>query len=249
MRGGTLAAARDVAARSAAVEMLSRWRAVLGLVLLMGCLVLSDAVLGMWAPAFLVRLHGSTDMRTTVELLTHRTLWGGCAGLCCGELLSDLWLRSGVAEAPVRVGLVGLLGALVTVVPAMLIASQALALGLLGAALFFLALPVGSSYASIQMIFPARVRGVVSASMLLLVSLPGAVGPALVGALSDVLNERYPMGRGLGVSIAVVAAGACLVGALASLFTIRPFRRDLAALSSAQPSAVASESADPPLTA
>jgi MFS family permease len=142
--------------------------------------------------------------------------------------LSDRWLRQGVLEAPLRVGAVSLLGVLCTLVPAMLSPSVDLTVGLLVPAVFFLALPIGCSYASIQMIFPNEVRGTVSAIMLLVLNLLGlTLGTLLPGLLDDRVFHDEQM---LGSSIAITAAMASLVGLVAAFLTFGPYRRDLAVM-------------------
>jgi MFS family permease len=206
--------------------MLQRWPSSVGLTLVMSCQAMANYAFGSWAPTFFERLHHWPKDRIglTLGLLT---IICGCTGLLCGGRLSDRWMRAGVAEAPLRVGLVGLAGSLVTLVPAVLLSSASLTVALLVPAAFFLALPIGCSYASIQMIFPAAVRGTVSASMLLVLNLLGmTLGSLLPGLLDDHL---FHDDQAIGVSIAITAAAACLIGALAAFLTFRPFRRDLAA--------------------
>lgn len=223
-------------ADSAIHEMLRRWPSTVGLTLLMSCQAMSNYAFGNWAPTFFERLYHWPKAQSglTLGLLT---IVCGCGGLYFGGRLSDRWLREGLAEAPLRVALVGLLGSLVTLVPAMLVPSATLAVGLLVPAAFFLALPIGCCYASIQMIFPAPVRGTVSAAMLLVLSLLGmTLGSLLPGLLDD---HVFHSEGALGVSIAITAAGACLGGALASVLTAGPFRRDFAAIAHSQSASTA----------
>jgi MFS family permease len=151
----------------------------------------------------------------------------GCIGLVCGGRLSDRWLRLGQGEAPLRVGLISLLGAGLTLAPAMLSPSETVTVALLVPAVFFLALPIGCSYAAIQMIFPNEIRATVSALMLLLLNVIGlSLGTLLPGLLDDRLFHDEQM---LGVSIAITAGLAALVGSTAALLTFAPFRRDVGA--------------------
>src|ERR1017187_3721785 len=110
---------------------------------------MSNYAFGSWCPAFFERLHHSPKNQIGL-LLGFLTIGCGCIGLTCGGRLSDLWLRSGMFEAPLRVGLVSLLGVACTLVPAMLAPSATVTVALLVPAVFFLALPIGCSYASIQ---------------------------------------------------------------------------------------------------
>jgi len=139
-------------------------------------------------------------------------------------VLADHWLRRGIFEAPIRVGLISVSGVLCTLVPAMLLPAAGATVALLVPAVFFLALPIGSSYAAVQMIFPNEVRGTVSAMMLLVLNALGlTLGTLLPGLLDDRLFHDEQM---LGVSIAITATLATITGAAAASLTVRPYRRD-----------------------
>jgi MFS family permease len=212
--------------RSAVGQLRARWRSSLGISLIMASQAMSNYAFGSWSPAFFERLHHWPKSQSGL-VLGLITMICGCAGLFCGGRLSDRWLRRGTLEAPLRVGLVSLLGVPATLVPAMLSTSAHATVVLLVPAVFFLALPIGCSYASIQMIFPNEVRGTVSAIMLLVLNLVGlTLGTLLPGLLDDRLFHDEQM---LGASIAITAALASLIGSVAALLTFAPYRRDFAA--------------------
>lgn len=211
--------------RHALAELRARWRSTLGISVIMACQAMSNYAFGSWCPAFFERLHHWPKNQIGL-VLGMLTIGCGCIGLTCGGRLSDTWLRKGMFEAPLRVGFVSLLGVACTLVPAMLVPSAALTVALLVPAVFFLALPIGSSFASIQMIFPNEVRGTVSAIMLLLLNLCGlSLGTLLPGLLNDRLFHDEQM---LGQSIAITAAIASFTGLAAALLTFAPYRRDFA---------------------
>jgi MFS family permease len=73
---------------------------------------------------------------------------------------------------------------------------------------FFLALPVGSSYAALQFIVPNQLRGQVSALLFFSISLGGqTLGPFLPGFLNDHLFRDGNM-VGWSLAITVVLASA-----------------------------------------
>lgn len=220
-------AARPKAGFSNAIGQLRvRWRSTLGISVIMACQAMSNYAFGSWCPAFFERLHHWPKNRIGL-VLGSLTIGCGCIGLTCGGRLSDHWLRTGMFEAPLRVGFLSLLGVACTLVPAMLVPSAALTVAMLVPAVFFLALPIGSSFASIQMIFPNEVRGTVSAIMLLMLNLCGlTLGTLLPGLLDDRLFHDEQM---LGQSIAITAGCASLTGLAAALLTFGPYRRDFAA--------------------
>jgi MFS family permease len=208
---------------NAARQLLARWRSTVGISVIMACQAMSNYAFASWCPSFFERVHGWPKHQSGLVLGT-LTILCGCIGLFCGGRLSDRWLRVGIPEAPLRVGLVSLLGVACTLVPAMLLPSAGATVALLVPAVFFLALPIGCSYASIQMIYPNEVRGTVSAMMLLVLNLLGlTLGTLLPGLLDDRLFHDEQM---LGESIAITAALASLSGSVAALLTFGPYRRD-----------------------
>jgi MFS family permease len=204
-------------------QLRARWRSTLGISVIMSCQAMSNYAFASWCPSFFDRLHHWPKSRTGL-VLGLLTMICGCIGLFSGGRLSDRWLRTGVSAAPLYVGLISLLGVAATFVPAMLSPSATVTLLLLVPAVFFLALPIGCSFASIQMIFPNEVRGTVSAIMLLTLNVVGLTfGTLLPGLLDDRLFHDEQM---LGKSIAITAALAALSGAAAALLTFAPYRRD-----------------------
>ena len=203
-----------------------QWGSSIGISLIMSCQAMGNYAFGSWAPAFFERVHQWPKSRSGL-VLGLITMACGCLGLVCGGRLSDRWLRLGQAEGPLRVGLVSLIGAGVTLVPAMLSPSATVTVTLLIPAVFFLALPIGCSYAAIQMIFPNEIRATVSALMLLLLNVIGlSLGTLLPGLLDDRLFHDEQM---LGASIAITAGLASVTGSIAALLTFAPFRRDFGA--------------------
>jgi MFS family permease len=208
-------------------ELRKRWRSVIGISIVMACQAMSNYAFGGWSPAFFERVHHWPKSRTGL-VLGVITIICGCIGLVVGGRLSDRWLRAGRHDATLRVGLVSLVGVAFTLIPAMAGPSLALTLVLLVPAVFFLALSIGSSFASIQMIFPNEVRGAVSAVMLLVLNIGGlALGLLLPGLLDDRLFHDENM---VGYSIAVTAALATSIGSVAACLTFAPYRRDFAAM-------------------
>lgn len=224
-------AARPRAGLANALRQLRmRWRASVGVAVLMASQAMTNYAFGSWSPAFFERVHHWPKSLIGL-VLGALTIGCGCAGLACGGRISDHWLRRGMLEAPLRVGFVSLLGVACTLVPAMAVQSAALTVILLVPAMFFLALPIGCLYASIQMIFTNEVRATISAIMLLAVNLGGvSLGTLLPGLLDDRLFYNDQM---LGRSIAITVGCACLTGLAAALLTFGPYRRDFAELRTA----------------
>jgi MFS family permease len=87
-------------------------------------------------------------------------------------------------------------------------------------ALFFLAMPVGSSYAALQLIFPNQLRGQVSALLLFTINVGGLImGPWLVGVLNDMWGANM-----VGYSLAVTVGLASFTSASLFRATYQPYR-------------------------
>jgi MFS family permease len=194
---------------------------------MISCQATCNYALLAWGPAFFERIHHWPKDRTgTVLGLT--TLGCGCFGLFVGGRLSDLGQKRGVADAPLRVGMISLAGMLLTLAPAMLLPEAGWTIALLVPAVFFIGLPIGCGYASIQLILPNQARGRVSAVVLFVVALVSlAFGALLPGFLNDHLfHDEYKIGD----SIAVTVALACVVGFIAGALTLARYRTDFRAV-------------------
>ena len=209
-------------ARAVIEQIRLRWQSVLGISV--GMVFQSTCTYGLtaWTPAFFQRVHGWTagEVGRALGLLL---VCFGCLGMYVGGVLTDRWRRQGVPEAPMRVGVIGAVGAGVLFVVALLVSSPWLTLTLFAPALVFLGLPMGVSYAALQWILPNQVRGQVSALFLLILNLGGiTLGPLVPAAIGDyVFHSERMIGVALAVSIGIAALGQLAV----FHFTSRPYRR------------------------
>jgi len=174
-----------------------------------------------WGPAFLQRTYGWTPGHAG-QTLGILTVLFGCSGMYTGGTLCDRWQRQGIREAPLRVGVYSAAGTVLFFPLALTIGDATRTSVLLSAAIFFLAMPIGCSYAALQLIFPNQFRGQVSALFLFILSLGGlSLGPLLPGLLNDYLfhNERM-----LGTSLALTVGLAGILMWAVFLLTYRPYR-------------------------
>jgi len=136
--------------------------------------------------------------------------------------LCDRWQRRGIAEAPLRVGVFSAAGTAIVFPLALLVGRATWTTGVLAAAIFLLALPIGSSYAALQLIFPNQLRGQVSALFLFTLSLGGlSLGPLVPGLLTDYLFRNEKM---IASSLAITIASAAILMWGLFLATYRPYR-------------------------
>jgi hypothetical protein len=146
----------------------------------------------------------------------------GCLGLYLGGYLSERWQRRGVIEGPLLVAIPSALGIILFLVPALLMPTAAWSLALIGPGFFFLVLPMGTSSAALQVIFPNQVRAQVGALYLFILNLGRqTIGPLLPGVFSDRLFKDPKM-VGASTSLTMTIAGVLMPVVI--LATIRPYR-------------------------
>ncbi len=202
-----------------------RWQSVVGICLAFAFQALCNYSQQAWLPSFFIRVHGWTKRQAglTLGLISLVT---GLLGAYLGGRLCDYWQRQGKTDAPLRVGVLATACAGLLFSLAILMPSLRWQLGLLVPAFFFLAMPIGSSYASLQLILPNQVRGQVGALQVFTLNLFGLIlGPFLPGFFNDYLFHDP---KQVGVSLALTVGLASLLSALLFYATWRPYRRHYA---------------------
>jgi MFS family permease len=89
-------------------------------------------------------------------------------------------------------------------------------------------MPIGSVYASLQLILPNQVRGQIGALQVFTLNLGGLIlGPAIPGLLNDyVFRDPLRVGASLGLTVGV----ASLLSAVVFAATFASYRRDYVAM-------------------
>jgi len=204
-------------------ELKMRWQSVLGISVGMVFQSMCTFAFVAWAPTFFQRIHGWSAGQSG-RALGLLILVFGCLGMSAGGRLCDHWQKQGVREAPLRVAIVSGIGAGILFALAMTAKQAGWTLLLLAPGLFFLALPIGSSYAALQLIFPNQVRGQVSALFLLILSLGGpTLGALLPGLLNDYVFRNEKM---IGPSLAITIGVASALTLVVFRAVYRPYRID-----------------------
>jgi len=212
---------KPLSLREGMSQVRMRWQTVAGLALGMVFQSTCFYAFMSWAPAFLQRVHGWSAGQAG-RALGMIVLVFGCLGMYVGGSLCDRWHRRGVVDGPVRVGIPSALGAGILFVLAMLSPQAAWTLAFACPAMFFLALPMGTAVAALQLIFPNQLRGQVSALYLFILNLGGlTLGPLLPGVFNDYLFRNEKM---IGSSVAITIAGAAALMLVVFAATLRPYR-------------------------
>jgi MFS family permease len=205
----------------ALAEMRLRWQSLIGISIGSIFQAVPTYALISWTPAFFQRTHawsaGQAGRGLAALLLT-----AGCLGMYAGGRLSDYWQKNGAVEGPLRVGVVCGFGALLLLPAAYLSRDAAWTMFLLAPGIFFLALPMGTSAAALQRIFPNQVRGQVSALLLFFLNLGGlSLGPLLPALLNDRVFHNEKM---LGASLAITIGAASVLMLIAFRATYSAYR-------------------------
>ena len=101
-------------------------------------------------------------------------------------------------------------------------------LALLVPAMFFLAMPSGTTYAALQIILPNQVRGQISALFIFIFNLGGlTLGPLLPALFNDYV---FKTGTKVGTSVAISIGIGAVLAALVFRLVYRPYRVHLAAM-------------------
>jgi MFS family permease len=196
-----------------------RWRSVVGVSTGLSAQAMCNYAFQAWGPTFFIRVFGWSPRQTGL-VLGVMILVTGCLGMYYGGTLCDRWQQRGIREAPLKVAVVSTVGAGLFFCLAMGVQAVAWTIVVLLPALFFLAMPVGSSYAALQLIFPNQLRGQVSALLLFTINVGGlTMGPWLVGLLNDVLGEKM-----VGYSLALTVGLASFASAGLFRMTYNPYR-------------------------
>ncbi|MGA3294192.1 MAG: MFS transporter [Candidatus Acidiferrales bacterium] len=227
---------RDAAGRAAHLntrdvfmQIGRRWQSFWGMAIGQVFQSLASYAFLSWAPTFFQRMHGWTAGQAG-RALGVLVLSCGCLGMYVGGLLCDRWLRKGVAEGPLKVATISAVGSCVFLGLAMVMHDARVSLILIAPGLFFQAMPIGTVYAAVQLIFPNQIRGQVSALFMFTLNLGGiGLGPLIPGVLNDHVfrNERM-----IGPSVSITVALACACMLVLFPLTYSHYRRDYRALNS-----------------
>ncbi len=211
---------------------LMRWQSIVGISLAMIVQSLCSYAFSSWGPAFFQRVHGWSAGQTG-RSLGFIMLICGCVGMYIGGTLSDRWQQRGMAEAPLKVGVISAVGTGILFVTAMLLPNATWSLILIAPAVLFLAMPIGCIYASVQMILPNQVRAQISAFVMLILNLGGiSLGPLIPGVLNDYVFHNEKM---IGPSVAITIGVAATLQFIILRATYAPYRRHYALMHPASP--------------
>ena len=185
------------------------------------CLAIMGYGFMLWFVAHMSRVFGTPEYRISQTFGMLYLLFGSL-GTLFGAWLSGWLGRRGHRDAGVRTMLAVALLWLAPSIAAPLMPSIALAYLLAAPCIFLLNAYFGVSIASLQLVTPNQMRAQVSAVLLFMGNVFGlAVGPALIGFLSD---QLYSGNHSLGYALATIGAVFCPLAIMALLSSFSAYR-------------------------
>jgi MFS family permease len=180
--------------------------------------------LGFWIPALFERTYGWDAARASrVQGLLTMSI--GVVGVLAGGWVTDAIVRRGRIDAPLRVGMLGAAGMLVSATTFPLMPTAASAVAMLAVVNFFAAFPWGAAAAGIAEIAPAPLRAQSAALYFFASSLiAGTLGPTSVALLSDHVYGQ----AGIRYSVATVVFVGMLTALVLFAAGLGSYRRTIA---------------------
>jgi MFS family permease len=179
-----------------------------------------------WIPTLLVRAYGWDEGRAGIAQGS-LTITIGVVGVLAGGRLADRYVARGKIDGPIRVGIIGAIGMLISGTVFPLMPTATLAIVCLAVVNFFAAFPWGAASAAAAEMVPAELRAQGAALFFLLLNLISQT----LGPLSVALFNDHVFGRGEGVrySIAIVTATGMLLTIALLAAGLAAYRRTVAA--------------------
>lgn len=174
-----------------------------------------------WTPAMLIRNYGLPMGEVGVVMGIAQGIGFGC-GYILGGWLADRWSSRGIADAHVRVGLVGAIAALPLVFIATLAGNTEIAVVAIGLMCFCFGFPIPAAIAGLQLVTPPGQRAVVTSGYMLIANLIAmALAPLSVAYLTD---QVFAQPTAVNLSLAIVVGIMLPTSGLLYALARRPFR-------------------------
>lgn len=186
-----------------------------------GCVFMTTGMLA-WLAPFFERAHGQSAA-TTGTILGASYAIAGFAGVSCGGFIADRWSVRVGAKARLQVALASTWIGAAVLLALLSVESASIAYALCVPFHFFSAMYLGPGAANVNHLVAPRLRAVASAAYIAtLVLLGNAMGPYVIGKLSDMFALQLPAPQALRYAmlisiLAIIPATWFLLVALRSL--------------------------------
>jgi MFS family permease len=181
--------------------------------------------ISIWLATFLIQSHGWSVTRAGV-VQGSLTITMGTLGVVMGGRVADMLARHGHTDAPLRVGIIGAIGMLVSATAYPFAETAAVAVAWLVVVNFFAAFPWGAASAAIAETVPAPMRAQGTALCFVVVNLISVgVGPVAVAAIADHVFHRDSAIR---EALAIVNVVGMIAAIVLLMYGLSAFRRTMA---------------------
>jgi MFS family permease len=181
-----------------------------------------------WVPTFLVRVY-EWDIPRAGRSYGLIALLAGSAGVLTGPIVAR-WLDGrGYKDSPLRVTILATVLACSAVAPVPLQSDPMIALFLIGAASFFVTLPLALVASALQTVTPNEMRGLIAGLYVVTVNVIGlGAGPTIVALLTDRL---FGDPAAVGKSLALLSVGVAPIAIAFLAIGMKPYRARMEARS------------------
>ncbi len=178
-----------------------------------------------WLATFLIRRYGWTAARAgTVQGVLTMTV--GVLGVLAGGWTADRYARRGRTDGPLRVGVIGAVGMLVSATAYPLMPGAWQAVAWLVPVNFFAAFPWGAANAAAAEMVPARMRAQGAAVFFFVLSLVSStLGPTLVAVITDYV---FHADAAIGYSLAIANVLGMVTAIVVLVYGMPAYRRTIA---------------------
>ena len=190
------------------------WLVISGIYFAMACISLSSYAMGFWDITFLSRTYGLDPVKGGVWYGLIQ-MSGGISGCLAGGIIADRLTGKGITDGRLRMiiagGLIAVLGGIVYP----LMGSADASMLMLFFTLFGNAIPYGCAAATIQVLFPAGMRGIVAGLYFFVSNAFGlGIGPTAVAFLTDYIFADPQMLRYSIVTVGTTARALAIISIL-----------------------------------
>jgi MFS family permease len=188
-----------------------------------GVFAMVNYAIAAWIPTFFFRTYGWSEANAA-RVMGVLTMTIGVVGVIAGGWVGDRLTARGTIDGPIRVGVIGAAGMLISATAFPLMPTPELAIALLAVVNFFAALPWGAAAAASAEMVPSAMRAQGAALYFFALSLiSGTLGPTVVALFTDhVFGKEH-----VAYSLAVVTAGGMVIALLLLIAGLGAYRRTL----------------------
>ena len=222
-RGGSSPETHDASLSDVMKYFRQNWLVISGIYFAMACISLSSYAMAFWDISFLSRTFGLDPIKGGVwyGLLQ---MSGGISGCLAGGIIADRLTGKGIEDGRLRMIIAGALIAVLGGIAYPLMSSPDASMLMLFFTILGNAIPYGCAAATVQLLFPAGMRGIAAGLYFFVSNAFGlGIGPTAVAFMTDYIFADPQMLRYSIVTVGTIARALAVI----SMFIILPHYRVL----------------------